>query len=227
MDGRFRCSRATLHFPSSHLFLCRCFIYIYIYFLSLSLPYFPRELRVAFEIEDGFNKVLEIFIDSKNFSPIKGRFIRWKCRRLILSPIYPPIEPTRLASSTRYFHDLIFYSNFWRRLLRPMPNYSTIIRLASRIISHSTRSILPSRSCQFGISAGESSILEIRHGLVTLELRKDHGRGSILDRGLKIIEALKDCVFFSLWLVQQIKIRIFIFPFFFLLQKNELHDEFF
>lgn len=118
MDGRFRCSRATLHFPSSHLFLCRCFIYIYIYFLSLSLPYFPRELRVAFEIEDGFNKVLEIFIDSKNFSPIKGRFIRWKCRHLILSPIYPPIEPTRLASSTRYFHDLIFYSNFWRRLLR-------------------------------------------------------------------------------------------------------------
>lgn len=154
MDGRFRCSRATLHFPSSHLFLSRCFIYIYIYFLSLSLPYFPRELRVAFEIEDGFNKVLEIFIDSKNFSPIKGRFIRWKCRRLILSPIYPPIEPTRLASSTRYFHDLIFYSNFWRRLLRPMPNYSTIIRLASRIISHSTRSILPSRSCQFGISIG-------------------------------------------------------------------------
>lgn len=152
MDGRFRCSRATLHFPSSHLFLCRCFIYIYIYFLSLSLPYFPRELRVAFEIEDGFNKVLEIFIDSKNFSPIKGRFIRWKCRHLIL--IYPPIEPTRLASSTRYFHDLIFYSNFWRRLLRPMPNYSTIIRLASRIISHSTRSILPSRSCQFGISIG-------------------------------------------------------------------------
>lgn len=94
-----------------------------------------------------------------------------------------------------------------------MPNYSTIIRLASRIISHSTRSILPSRSCQFGISAGESSILEIRHGLVTLELRKDHGRGSILDRGLKIIEALKDCVFFSLSLVQQIKIRVFIFPF--------------
>lgn len=64
-------------------------------------------------------------------------------------------------------------------------------------------------------SAGESSILEIRHGLVTLELRKDHGRGSILDRGLKIIEALKDCVFFSLSLVQQIKIRIFIFPFLF------------
>lgn len=87
-------------------------IYTYIYIFSLSLSsLFPRS-RAAFEIEDGFNKVLEIFIDSKNFSPIKGRFIRWKCRRLILSPIYPPIEPTRLASSTRYFHDLIFYSNF-------------------------------------------------------------------------------------------------------------------
>lgn len=70
---------AGLRSISLHLifsFVGVSYIYIYIYFLSLSLPYFPRELRVAFEIEDGFNKVLEIFIDSKNFSPIKGRFIR-------------------------------------------------------------------------------------------------------------------------------------------------------